>query len=524
MQAIKHRHRWSLAVALLAMALPPLLMSPLIWWMAEDRASGESAVTAATIQRQMDSTLDIVFDNVHQALGLLAQPCADAAPELARQANTTVYYRSLTLMKQGRMYCSSLIGQISFAPRDVFDGLDALPPGSAITPIMGTLMVPDRMAIVVSESTAPGTGALAIIEGQYLVAIQKAASNRGAFRVAIELSDTGQPLSPSVPEDSASAFSSRALGQAQSPRYPVRVTVAPALSAIAEHRRYLWRHHAPFVVIVSLLAALLAYHYNRRRLSLLSEIVRGMRRGEFSMVYQPVIHLPTGRMSGAEALIRWRRSDLDMVRPDLFIPLAEQHGLMPALTRHIFELVAADLPLMQLGPQDHLAINISGSHLATPTFTQDVGRLMAALGPGRPKVVLELTEREALPRDQQTLSNIQQARKLGVLWALDDFGTGQSALAYLREFDADFLKIDRSFVMGIGTESVNAVVLETIISLGRRLEMELTAEGIETREQAEHLTRQGVQWGQGYLYSQPLPPEVLAQWRRDRQAAHPDPL
>ncbi len=426
MPATKHRHRWSLFVALLAMALPPLLMAPLIWWMAEDRASGESAVTAATIQRQMDTTLDIVFEHVHQALGLLAQPCPDAAPELARQANTTVYYRSLTLMQRGKMYCSSLIGEINFTPRDIFDGLQALPAGHAITPIMGTLLVPDRMAIVVSESTAPGTGALAIIEGQYLVAIQKAASNRGAFRVEIALSDTGQPLSPSVPEHDVTAFSDRARAQAQSSRYPVLVTVAPALEIIAEHRAYLWHHHAPFVVIVSLLVGLLAYHYNRR-LSLISEIVRGMRRGEFSMVYQPVMHLPSGKMSGVEALIRWHRPDLDLVRPDLFIPLAEQHGLMPALTCHIFELLAADLPFLHLGPQDHLAINISGSHLATPGFAQDVGRLMAALGPGRPRVVLELTEREAVLRDQQTLSNIQQARNLGVLWALDDFGTGQSA-------------------------------------------------------------------------------------------------
>ncbi|AKQ62293.1 EAL domain-containing protein [Bordetella hinzii] len=514
MQAIKHRHRWSLLAALIAMALPPLLMAPLIWWMAQDRAKGESAITAATIQRQVDSTLDVVFDNVHHAVGLLDQPCPDAAPELARQANITLYYRSLSLMKHGRLYCTSLIGGVNFAPRDVFDGMPTLPAARAITPIAGSLVVPDRSAIVVSESTGPGTGAMAVIDGQYLMDIQKAASNNGEFRVQVDMSDTGGPLSPSVPAEGAAAFSTRASVQARSSRYPVVVTVAPALAAVAAHRRYLWWHHAPFLVIASLIAGYAAYRYNRRRLSLASEILRGMRQGEFSMVYQPVVHLPSGRMSGVEALIRWRRADLGMVRPDLFIPLAEQHGLMPALTRHIFGLVAADLPLLGLGPQDHLGINISGSHLAMPAFAQDVGVLMAALGPGRPKVVLELTEREALPQDPQTQANIRQARNLGVLWALDDFGTGQSALSYLRELDADFIKIDRSFVVGIGTDSVNAAVLETIISLGRRLHLDLTAEGIETEEQAEHLARHGVQWGQGYLYSPPLPPEALVDWRR----------
>ncbi len=236
MQAIKHRHRWSLVAALIAMALPPLIMAPLIWWMAQDRAKGESAITAATIQRQVDGTLDVVFDNVHHAVGLLDRPCPDAAPELARQANITFYYRSLSLMKHGRLYCTSLIGGVNFAPRDVFDGMPTLPAARAITPIAGSLVVPDRPAIVVSESTAPGTGAMAVIDGQYLLDIQKAASNNGEFRVRVDMNDTGEPLSPSVPADGTAAFSARASAQARSSRYPVVVTVAPALAAVAAHR------------------------------------------------------------------------------------------------------------------------------------------------------------------------------------------------------------------------------------------------------------------------------------------------
>lgn len=139
------------------------------------------------------------------------------------------------------------------------------------------------------------------------------------------------------------------------------------------------------------------------------------------------------------------------------------------LTRHIFGLVAADLAQLGLGAGDHLGVNVSGSHLASHGFVDDVRRLLGAIGSEGPQLVLEVTEREALPHDAQLQHNIQQLRELGVQWALDDFGTGQSSLSHLQKLHADFLKIDRSFVSSVGSGSVNAVVLETIIALAQRL-------------------------------------------------------
>lgn len=178
--------------------------------------------------------------------------------------------------------------------------------------------------------------------------------------------------------------------------------------------------------------------------------------------------------------------------------------------------MAADLPRLGLGPRDHIGVNVSASHLATPGFVDDVQRLLDKLGPDGPLLVLEVTEREALPNDEQVQRNIAHLRAQGVLWALDDFGTGQSSLSYLEQLHADFLKIDRSFVMGIGTDSVNAVVLDTIISLGQRLRLELTAEGIENEVQAAYLRQHGVHWAQGYLFAAPLGVEEWAAWRHNR--------
>lgn len=189
------------------------------------------------------------------------------------------------------------------------------------------------------------------------------------------------------------------------------------------------------------------------------------------------------------------------------------------LTRHIFGLVAVDLAQLGLGAGDHLGVNVSGSHLASHGFVDDVRRLLGAIGSEGPQLVLEVTEREALPHDAQLQHNIQQLRELGVQWALDDFGTGQSSLSHLQKLHADFLKIDRSFVSSVGSGSVNAVVLETIIALAQRLDLAMTAEGIETREQEQYLCGHSIQWGQGYLFSPPLKAAELWAWRNSRRGA-----
>ncbi len=402
--------------------------------------------------------------------------------------------------------------------------MSELPPGRGITPTATTLLVRDRPAVLVSEHTANHTGVIAVIDGQYLLDIQAAASYNRQFEVQILQTDSQRQLPGGAPVQTPAGPAFRhSDASVRSSQFPVEVRVAVAPALVATYRRDLWIHYAPFLALAALLSGYVAHRFCKRRLSLVTEIRRGMRQKEFHMVYQPVIRLATGEFSGVEALVRWHRPGQDSIRPDIFIPLAEDSGLIAELTRHIFDLVVADMPQLRLGPHDHLGINVSGSHLATPAFVADVERLMRALGPQAPLLVLELTEREAVPDDEQAQRNIRQLRGEGVLWALDDFGTGQSALSYLEQLHADFIKIDRSFVKGADTESVNAVVLETIITLAQRLKLDLIAEGIETPAQLAYLRQHGVQWGQGYLFAAPLRAAELAAWRNSR-TARPDTL
>ncbi|MGV8400894.1 EAL domain-containing protein [Pseudomonas aeruginosa] len=515
MQTFKRREQyWHLGIVVAAALAVPLLIAPLVYQQAKERADGEATVTSVTILRQMDTLLDVVTTNLDSAQGLLGKPCADVLGQLTHMSTLSPYFRSLVLVRDDHIYCSPVTGIVNDMPlQRGFNSLPSLPSGRQITPMESTSMVPDRAAVIVSQSETEGAGVLAVVDGQYLQDIQKAASHDGKFPIQLVLSDSQRQLPTGAPVtvlDGLRWRNSSAVEKSKTYPIEVRVAIDPAL--IGAYRRELWRHYAPFLLLASVLAGYLAHLFCRRRLSLVGDIQRAMRAGEFHMVYQPVVRLDTGEFNGVEALVRWQRPDKSHVRPDLFIPLAEDNGLIGALTRHIFALVAADLPRLGLKAGDHLGVNISGSHLATHGFVDDVQRLLTAIGPEGPNLVLEVTEREALPSDPQVQQNILRLRERGALWALDDFGTGQSSLSYLEKLHADFLKIDRSFVNGVGTESVNAVVLETIIALAQRLELNLIAEGIETQEQHQYLLGHHVQLGQGYLYSRPLSAADLRSW------------
>ncbi|AZD86925.1 EAL domain-containing protein [Pseudomonas chlororaphis subsp. piscium] len=510
---------WHLAIVLAAMAAVPLLMAPLVFQQAKERADGEASVTAVAILRQLDTLLNVVSTNLDKAQGMLERPCPEIIGQLTQMSMLSPYFRSLVLVNRGEVYCSSVLGAVQDMPvQSAFKELGTLPPGLHITPSNGTPIVPGRPAVLVSLGREDGVGVLAIVDGQYLLDIQDAASYDGQFQVQMVLRETQRQLPIGAPINNPEGPGWRSThAVATSAAFPVEVRVAIAPALASAYLGDQWRHYAPFIVLASLLAGYMAHLFCRRRLSLVGDLYRAMRAKEFHMVYQPIIRLDTGVFRGVEALVRWQRPDKSQVRPDVFIPLAEDNGIIGDLTRHIFGLVADDLMQLGLGAGEHIGVNVSGSHLATSGFVDDVQRLLAAIGPKGPQLVLEVTERESLPDDTQVQRNIQQLRSMGVLWALDDFGTGQSSLSYLEQLHADFLKIDRSFVNGIGTESVNAVVLDTIISLAQRLELDLTAEGIESTEQEEYLKHYGVQWGQGYLFSPPLRLDELLAWRNSRQ-------
>lgn len=230
--------------------------------------------------------------------------------------------------------------------------------------------------------------------------------------------------------------------------------------------------------------------------------------------FQPMVALSAGRVSGYEALVRWRHPSGELLSPAQFLPFAEKAGLMNEIgewtLREACALAAAHLP-----PDTRICVNLSPTQIEKPGFALDVARAIEAAGLPPRRLELEITESTILVENAATMSCLEDIRRLGVSIALDDFGTGCSALSHLRAFPIDRIKIDRSFVQEAVARPETEAIVRMIIALARDLHAETTAEGVETKEQLRMMRRLGCDEIQGYLVSPPRSiDDLLASERR----------
>ncbi|WCT73042.1 EAL domain-containing protein [Sphingomonas naphthae] len=260
---------------------------------------------------------------------------------------------------------------------------------------------------------------------------------------------------------------------------------------------------------------------SRQRLSPRRELEIAVARREFFFQYQPIIDLAKGRCIGAEALIRWKRPDGSWVSPDLFIPLAEQSGLITAITNQLIERVVGDLaPMLIDEPDAHIAINLSAQDMEDGGFLPVLEAALVRSGVAPPQIWLEATERGFLHADTARRT-IEAARARGHVVAIDDFGTGYSSLSLLEGLPLDTLKIDKSFIDAIGRDAATSVVTPHIIDMAHGLNFKIVAEGVETIEQEAYIRKAGVQFAQGWFYSKALPPEDFTAFYHAYNARRP---
>lgn len=249
------------------------------------------------------------------------------------------------------------------------------------------------------------------------------------------------------------------------------------------------------------------------RLTLESELRKAIEGDELALHYQPKFDLPTGALVGAEALMRWHHPVRGMVPPLSFISMAEDTGLIVPMGAWALRSACAAAAAWNAGRTSPLkiAVNLSARQFTSVPFSTTVYEALRSTGCRPEWLELEITESLLLDGRDEILSVLQDIAAQGVSIALDDFGTGYSALSYLTRFPVDTLKIDRSFIKDLPGDRSSAELVKAIVSLGHSLEMNLVAEGVETREQAEHLVGLGCQLVQGYLYGKPVPYEVFSE-------------
>jgi diguanylate cyclase (GGDEF)-like protein len=231
------------------------------------------------------------------------------------------------------------------------------------------------------------------------------------------------------------------------------------------------------------------------------ELRTAIERQEFELHYQPIVDAKTGLVCAVEALVRWRHPVKGLVPPDQFIPLAEETGLIIPMGEWILQKACADAAAWP----DHItvAVNLSAIQFKRGNLFDVVlcALIESGLRPGR--LELEITETVLLANEQEFLTTIRQLKNVGITFALDDFGTGYSSLSYLTKFPFDKIKIDRSFTQGMGSRSDCDAIISSVLTLARGLNISITAEGVETEDQAALLRNAGVDLLQGYLFGRP---------------------
>ena len=253
-------------------------------------------------------------------------------------------------------------------------------------------------------------------------------------------------------------------------------------------------------------------HRTRHRMMLRQSMRQAIEQDQFELHYQPLVDLQSGHIVSAEALIRWRHPELGLLRPDLFIPLAEESGIIGTLGEWVMGKAMRQVSEWEskgLTPPK-IALNVSGIEIGMPNFIETVRKTLMETGADARRFELELTEGFLLERSPQTLSVLAELKSLGFELAIDDFGAGHSNFKYLRNFPVDKLKIDQIFVRQLVADSNDALIIRAVASLAHSLKLGLVAEGIETSGQRDFLRDQGCPIGQGYFFSLPLAAEDFA--------------
>ena len=255
------------------------------------------------------------------------------------------------------------------------------------------------------------------------------------------------------------------------------------------------------------------------RLEVQNDLRRAIEEDEFVVHYQPIVNLQTGELWGMEALVRWGHPERGLLNPDEFMPIAEESGLVVPMGELVLgEACRRAVEWQREFPRNPplaMSVNLSGRQLRHPDLHEVIGQALAETGFPASSLGLDITETVYIGAVEANTASLDKLKALGIRVSLDDFGSGYSSLSYLKRLPADILKIDRSFTKGLGLEVEDTAIVQTVVDLAHILGMEVVAEGVETEAQKTLLGMMGCDFGQGYRFSRPLPPEAVLEFLAD---------
>ncbi len=458
--------------------------------------------SAQKTSNSIESILDYGEMSNISALRVKELPCREAALELRRQVAIVPYIRSVNLAKNDKIYCTSIFGDSDFrdSKKNYKDGKLLLMPGNKVQ---------ENHPIIAIRNEDGDTASISGIDSIYF---SKLLAQQEGDYLLLSLYINDEWLTENGLFSHENPVQYLAMSQtSKSDKYPF--TVYAGLNYRTAFDAF-WDEDKNYVIGLFLLlisfAIVMWWQLNRPR-SFASELSRALKKHEFVPYAQPLVDSVSRKVIGIEILMRWKHPTQGLVRPDLFIPQAEESGLIVPMTVSLLKETAKILKQFNhlLPKSFHVGINITAQHCKGMKLLFDCQEFLAEMKSEDINLVLELTERQELESSDHILDLFARLNKMGVLLAIDDFGTGHSSLGYLKDFKVGCLKIDMSFVKQIGEGSLSEHLIDNIIDLGQRLSLTLVAEGVETEMQANFLQEKGVTYLQGYLFGKPMPLDTV---------------
>ena len=403
--------------------------------------------------------------------------------------------RTVNLARGNEIYCTSVFGgqRSAISQHDYTGGRLLLLSGNAVSPT--------RSLMVWRSEEKNDHYALVGIDGYYLYNILRLLSGMTPMylKVGSQLMSLQGIVSPlfDIPQPA----------YASSQKYPYSVVTDQ--SALVKIGTFWQFGRGPLIAlfIFSLLLTFLFHRYQQYRKTIESQLEHAIKRHQITPWVQPIISAKTGKIVGGEVLLRWEHPGKGFIPPDVFIPIAEQNGMIQALTQECFRQVIDGL--RQSGQFSNepriVCFNVSAAHFRDEEIVRLSQAFITAFPEKYWRLVLEITERDRIDASEQLTQTLAGLKNAGVQLSLDDFGTGNANYRYIQLFSPDYLKIDKAFTREICSDPVSAYVVESIVTLAKKAQCSIIAEGIENEWQRERLLQMGISHFQGYLFSRPLP-------------------
>lgn len=491
-------------------------------YLAHRQVTDEAAERGSAVARELLGRADTMGTQAITAYHLLvdagfADPCSDKALTLMRDIALKFNYLEVVgAVRDGHLVCSSF-GRydkpLALGPVAYVSTLDAKVRPSVDLGISNghrlLLFQKGPFAVAIQPDTMldifTGAGKMSI--GIFGMSSGKLIGNRGAF-------DPGWPARLREKQKTSFFDGKHLVVMRRSKQFDLATYAAIPASELQSLLYGLAWVLVPLGLLLGLGLSLAVFFLARQQNSLSAILRSALKRGEFALHYQPVVDMDSGRLAGVEALLRWNRRGGGGLGPSVFIPVAEESGLIGRITEYVLERVAEDAPaFLARHPDCYISINLSSSDMHSQRIVASLRRLLAVPGIAPGNLMVEVTEYGLL--DVALAGPVmKQIRALDIRVAIDDFGTGFSNLSHLATLEIDCVKIDKLFVETGGTQSATSHVALHLIDAARELGLGVIAEGVETEAQVRFLREHGVTHAQGWLYAKAMPMEALLRsWR-----------